>query len=363
MPRRPIRSLLPALALSLSAAATAAAAPALELLLDAGADGIPTVSAIGEAADGCPRQLVGAVLQARTLVLRAQRATAGCHDEPIPVDLDSRSLRNPLPALPGGVLRLRVDTAAEPQAPARPEAFALVERGEGRSPVHPEAGFWWGDADGEFPTAAPGFGVQLEIQGDTVAVAVSGYDDAGAPQWLFGAAPFSGRSARLELGRLLGGGGPFGGFRPPQAVEPAGRLHIEWLDAARAVFWFERPAADGAGIDLQPVSMVRFGFAGERQWRGRWLLAGERSSDLDVPVRAIDFVTVEQQRDRVRVHASNGDLLECSLDPRRQGSPPVRCELATADGLQLVFDDVGFGRLHGVESVRGQRAVLLRPDR
>jgi hypothetical protein len=346
--------------IGLPLAGSAAESPGPRLSLASVAQGSAFEATVtGVAADGCERRLVEAELREREVRLHARQATGGCLAEPQPYALAAR-VESPLPA---GVYRVRLENSLSAAALPRLQAFELAEVGPATAPLRPEAGFWWGDAHGEFDTARQGFGVQLEVQGDTLAVAVSGYDAAGEPQWLIGAGTFGGRTSRIALGRLRNGGGPFGEARSPSNIEPAGQLHIEWQGSARAVFWFEQPALDGAGIELRPMSMVRFAFAGERQWLGRWLLAGESAADSAIAARAIDFESVETQDGAFVAVGTGGERLACVEQPAAGGVLPPHCTLTIGDDGRIDFDDVGVARLHGSDAVHGQRAVLLRLDR
>jgi hypothetical protein len=351
--------LLVVLGLPVAAAGENAPLPGPRIALEATIEsGAFEATAQGMAIDGCERRLVDIEQQDRALRLHVRRAASGCLAEPRPYSLAAR-IESPLPE---GVYRVRLETSTSAASLPRLQAFALAEVGSAAAPVRPEPGFWWGDAHGEFDSARPGFGVQLEVQGDTLAVAVSGYDAAGEPQWLFGAGPFDGPTTRIALGRLSAGGGPFGEARSPSTIEPAGQLHIEWQGSARAVFWFEQPAMDGSGIELRPLSMVRFGFGGDRQWLGRWLLAGESLADDDIGTRAIDFGSIETEGDGFVALGSRGERLACVMTAAG-GTLPPRCTLTVDDDGRIEFDDIGFARLHGSHAGHGQRAVLVRLDR
>jgi hypothetical protein len=348
------------LALPIAALAERAPTPGPRIALEATAEGSAFEATVeGVAADGCERRLIDAEQQDRALRLHVRQAASGCLAEPQPYSLAAR-IESPLAA---GVHRVRMESSVSAASLPRLQAFELAEVGPAAAPYRPEAGFWWGDADGEFDTARPGFGVQLEVQGDTLAVAVSGYDAAGEPQWLFGAGPLTGHTSRIALGRLRSGGGPFGEARSPSNIEPAGQLHIEWQGSARAVFWFERPATDGGGIELRPMSMVRFGFAGDRQWLGRWLLAGESAADDAVRARPIDFSSIESAGDGFVALGARGERLACAITAGAGTALPLQCTLTVDDDHRFDFDDIGFSRLHGSDAVHGQRAVLVRLDR
>jgi hypothetical protein len=359
----PLRTPLLALLLALPAAAPAEDVSAIRLAIDNDGSGFRAVlRAEGVLAEGCAPLPQAAERRGRDYVLTVVPGPAACLDPPQPFSLSSALLADPLPPISDGVHRLRLELQADPGAAPQLEAFALIASGSAaEQDIQPESGFWWGEQGGEFDRATPGFGVQLELQDGVLAVAVSGYADDGRPEWLFGATPVSGSTASVPLGRLQGGRGPYGRFRSPQQVADVGRLHIEWLGPARAVFWFERPAVAG-GIELRPISMVRFGFTGAvgEQWLGRWLLGGEREGDA-VAARAIDFVSYEARDDGFVLLGARTERLECSQDSERPNSPPVHCQLLSDAEAPIEFDRIALRSLRG-NGVSG-RAVLLRIER
>lgn len=354
--------LLAATGLALPPFARAAAAIDLRLAEDA-LERRAVLQAEGVLTAGCAVQPARVGRRGRELVLTLQPMPGECSDAPQPFRVDSAALSDPLPAVADGVQRLRLEWQADDESTPQLEAFALVATGAAADrSIEPETGLWWGEQGAEFDQATQGFGVQLELQGGVLAVAVSGYDDDGQPEWLFGAAPISGPTATITLGRLQGGRGPYGRFRSPQGMTEAGRVHIEWLGPARAVFWFERPALDGRGIELRPVSMVRFGFGGGsgEQWLGRWLLGGAGEND-GIAARAIDFVRYEAQADGFSLLGAGGERLDCTLDPARPASPPEGCRLLGDTDPEIDFDRIALGSLRGIGATG--EAVLVRIGR
>lgn len=363
--RRSLFRLLPgALLLAVPLAALAAPAAPIELqLTNDPLRGRAVLRAEGVLSDACTPQPARVLRRGHEIVMTLQPTAEACADGPQPFRLDSAALPDPLPMVADGVHRLRLEWQSGPDATPQLEAFALVATGvAANQAIQPETGLWWGEQGAEFDQATQGFGVQLERQAGVLAVSVTGYDDNGQPEWLFGAAPVSGATATIPLGRLQGGRGPYGRFRSPQGMTEAGRLHIEWLGPARAVFWFERPALDGRGIELRPVSMVRFGFGGGsgEPWLGRWLLGGLGEDDA-TPARAIDFVAFEPRPDGFSLLGAQNERLDCRLDPARPNSPPDGCRLLTDGEPDIDFDRIALGSLRGGGAAGN--AVLLRVTR
>ncbi len=349
----------------LLALANPLAAASLELQAVPGTlrPGIAPRFALAGSWDGpCPPKVAGQRAAGRDLAIELEAADEGCGDAP------AASFR--LTSASGwdgqaefdtpGVLRVRVERRRPDGAPQL-LAFRLFEYGKLTRRL-PEAGFWWSERGGAFETGGPGLALLLEPQWPQLGATVMGYDADGQPEWLFGAGTLAAHTAHVPLQRLSGGRGPFDGYRQPQASQDEAALWLELGSAARATAWFVRDA-DGGGIELRPMSLVRFRFgeSASTALGGRWLLDGleeaPRALQLrpaDGPATATAFVLIE---DRLALR------LECSLDPGRPNSPPTHCRLFDAEGVARVqFDDIGLDRMHGLDD-SGRPVTALRLPR
>ncbi len=351
-------SLASSLASSLLLAAWPLSAQEAQIRLLPAADGLPAqVEIVGEWRSGCPPLISEVIAGERELTVIAAPSSSRCAGEPGPFQLIADLPLDSKSDAANGVWRLRYELQDDPLTPPRLMAFALAAQG-GHSVADPESGFWWGEAGGEFDHAGPGIGAQLERQRDVLALTFSGYSDGGTPEWTFGAATLDGPTSDISLNRLQGGRGPFGGYAGPQEATAAGRVQIEWLGAARAVFWFSRASADGRGIELQPISMVRFDFGQQpgAGWIGRWLFEEPTAKSALV----IEFTAIETLADRFTLLAASGETLSCQLDARRPQSPPSGCELQFADDRRWQFADVGLAGMRGVNAQgTNVRAAML----
>jgi hypothetical protein len=321
----------------LALAPSAGAAPRLALSSDLA--GRLQIEAQGEWPAACAPQASNAWAEGRNLYFEVRAGSQACKGQPaVPVTLRSEAL--PLVDR-GDTWRLHLLEADT----ARTLAFALVG-GEAMATL-PESGLWWPERGGEFESSGPGFGVQIEVQADTLAVNVSGYAENGRPTWWLGAGPVGARHLQLELSALVGGSGPLAEYAAPKQVEPGGQLHIEWLGPARAVFWFVGPADEGDGVAVRPVSMTRFAYAMRPGpgWEGEWLLLttpeqGPSRADVHrFAITAIDGQGFQLLSDR-------GLRLSCTRAEARPDSPPESCRLADgSEGWQLEFRDIGLSRL------------------
>ena len=323
---------------------------------------LPQIQINGDWASGCPPLLDGVSADGNQITISAKTDSNRCTAEPGPYQIRAELPAGSKSFATGEIMRLRFELRDDPLAEPSLLAFELVSVGGADAAtapeIDPETGFWWGEPGGEFDHAVPGMGAQIERQGGTVAVSFTGYGDAGKPEWMFGASPFSGRISDIALTRLEGGRGPFGGYAGPAAAAAVGRLQIEWLTSARALFWFSRATADGRGIDLEPLSMVRFDFGQHPglSWMGQWRFQSESTSKA-IELEFIDFLLDENTFTLI---SKAGESLTCENAPTRPQSPPVACELDHPDGRTWRFEDVGLGRLQGSdEHSRVVRAMHL----
>lgn len=302
--------------------------------------GTLALQVLGQWQSGCPPLLRDVQVSGRDITLVAQPDSRRCAGNPGSYRLSAElppSVRSS-----GGVHRLRYLLQDDPVAAPRLMAFELLVLEE-QVPVAPESGFWWGEAGGEFDHAGPGIGAQLERQGGMLAVTFTGYEIDGSPAWMFGAAALIDATTDVSLTRLQGGRGPFGGYRGPDQAETAGRLQIEWLSSSRAVFWFSRESA--RGLELRPISMVRFDFGQQPGggWLGRWAVEHGGTGDLQV----IEFIHMEVSDAGFVLFGKGGESLSCVKSPARPSSPPDACELQFADGRIWTLEDVGLSQLRG----------------
>lgn len=343
-----------------SSAAAAESGVAIEALLPHPAPGVPLRLQLGGLpAEDCVAQ-VAAVESLDTVMTIRLAQGHGCGG--------SAPAGSLLVQAPGhawsrrGVHRIRVEDDRGPGGAPRLLGFSLLQVGPAPPTVTPEAGYWWNETGGEFDSAGPGIGLNLERQGDTLSVTVLGYAADGRPEWLFGAGPIAGQIARVSLSRLQHGGGPFDAWQAPGAAEAAGVVHFEFLSEARAVAWFQRPGK-GAAITLRPLSLVRFRFDDRHATSamGEWLIVGGvEIGDPRTHSTTLRFDAIEPTAEGFRLTGDAGaPALECEVDPDRPNSPPRRCVLRDAGGQLLVdFTDVALQRMRGWRP-DGQRITAL----
>lgn len=353
------RLALPALLLAGSSGALAAAAAPSLSLAPAEADGQRQMLVEGLWAPRCLPSPANAWSRGSDLYFEVRAPKEACgSDAKTAFELRSGPIDMPAAADRGRPWRLHLLDADNGTL----LAFALQGESAATAVDPPESGLWWPEAGAEFDTSGPGFGAQIEVQGDTLAINVSGYAEDGAPTWWFGAAPLARPGQAIELSRLHGGAGPFGAYAAPKQISSAGTLHVEWMGSARAVFWFSRPAADGVGIELRPVSMTRFAFAtrpGE-SWGGEWLLL-QRGEDGESRTELHRFEWLDGNAESFELLSDRGMRLACR---RADGSPeqaPKACQLVPLGaGTSLRFTSVGLDRMSA--SVDGTSVSLRRLD-
>jgi hypothetical protein len=321
----------------------------------------------GEWPDGCPPTIRDVRIVDRDIVLTAQPGSGPCGSEAQAFETGTEALPLERAKLTrNGVHRIRFELRRTPEAAPELLAFRLFYVGNTPDPGFvPESGFWWHERGGEFDRAGPGLGAQMEVQSGTLALGVHGYAADGSARWSLGAGPMQGHVATVELTQLSGGAGPFEPFKPPGEVSAAGSALVELVSPSRVTLWFLRPRDDGKGLQVRPVSMVRFRFAREpaEAWRGRWVVLAE--SDDDYPTRRIDFVRLMRKQDGfLLLDAKREFRLRCETDSARPNSPPTRCRLQSdaGDAAEIDFDHVALNELRGWTGA-GQRIVALKLNR
>lgn len=321
----------------------------------------------GEWPDGCPPAIRDVRVDGREIVLLARPGEGPCAAEPQAFETGTETLPLDRAKLASnGVHRIRFEVRRSPDAEPELHAFRLFYVGNSPDPGFvPETGFWWPEKGGEFDQAGPGLGAQMEVQSGTLSLSVYGYAPDGSARWSLGAGPMQGHVAAVELSQVRGGSGPFEPYRAPGEVDAVGTALIELVSPSRATLWFLRPRDDGKGLQVRPVSMVRFRFAREpaEAWRGRWVILAER--DDDFPTRRIDFVRLMRKQDGfLLLDARREFRLRCETDPARPNSPPTRCRLQSdaGDAAEIDFDHVALNELRGWTGA-GQRIVALKLNR
>src|SRR5581483_1145106 len=246
---------------------------------------------------------------------------------------------------------------------AKLRAFALVDRSDAAAPtIAPETGFWWTSETDALATNRSVF--SIEMQNGQLSVALLGYDEAGRPEWYFGAASYSGRIAHVPLLRLEGGNSPFasaGGGGP--RGEAALTLDLQFTSAAHAAAWLSRFAGsdDDAVLQLRSFELVRLPLAQVADgsaWRGDWVFVNDGAATPQKlhfdSVHALDATSFELD------DAASGALVVCLRDAAHQETPPVSCALRLPNQAESIrFGSVAMARMDGTRA-DGSAVHLLR---
>ncbi len=318
--------------------------------------------------DACTPTLESARIVGRDIVLRATLAADNCPGEARRYRIDTEKLPPlNLRLVANGFYRVRYEVQRRESGPAEVHGFRLLWAGNDPQQASlPETGFWWPENGGEFEQAGPGLGLQMETQARTLSVSAFGYADDGEANWYFGAGEVTGPTAQIELSRLDNGSGPFAPYRKPEGISAVGSMHLELISPSRVVAWFVRPRAEGAGLQLQPVSMVRFRFAQQpaEAWLGPWIVLAESGEAM--PAVRVEFVSIERRDDGFGLRDANGKHeLRCIEESARPNSPPQSCTLITTlDGVStsLDFGQVALNEMRGWNG-NSQRMVAIKLGR
>lgn len=231
--------------------------------------------------------------------------------------------------------------------------------------AQPEAGFWQGDENGEFPPPQGGMGFMVERQGAALAITTNAYQFGGQPIWYLAAGGYSGSVFRTELLRSFGGQPLFGFHRVPQGVETTGRLDVEFGNDASAIFWYSQASGEGLldELNLMPVSARKMNFAlgvDGVALAGNWVLTGENSASRVTPeTMSLSISETQSSASEVVLEdLAGGHELRCTLDAARPDAPPRRCTLSTGRAVRAQFDNNTLNRLSGLADA--DSAYLVR---
>lgn len=310
----------------------------------------------------CPPQLLEVSRQGADLTLLATREDGGCQPIPTPYGFSGPLPQAANPDEAGIILRTRLLVSDQLHESPMLAGFALLRAEPGNFDSVLETGFWWAEQEGPF-AAGPGLGLSLESQADLISLSVMGYDTHGNATWYFGAGTLEHGMAQLELGRFDGGAGPFTPYAAPGNVEYSGTVALEMLTPSRAILWFSRiDDADNGGLELRPLSIMRFHFAREPAdaLLGRWVVTGENAGVRGT--RWIELVRSESFADGFVLYDGNERaVLQCDTPVGHPGSPPVLCRMDDGHGDLVEFSEVALRRLAGRDA-RNRRTLAFRLD-
>lgn len=331
------------------------------------ADGTPQLRLRGTWPTPCMPSIESAALIDRDIRIALRSNKPLCARIPMPFDIAVDPVTQFGRALAPGVYRISLYSAHTPNAAQELRDFELVEVG---SPpvVRAESGFWWPDPSREGGAGATGTGASFEMHGDTLAVALFGFDGLGEQSWYFGTGALRARSAKLELVGLHGGPPLVDDAKAAGLAADANlTLRIEFENNARATVWLGRyeRGEDQPKLKLRALSLVRqplTSYSGSRNWEGEWVLLRENAARAPMAER-IRLVSQIMPDFQVYVLSGDGYVLRCARDRLTALAPPEHCLLETSSSVLMAeFDSVGINRLDG-RAPDGTRVQLLRVDR
>lgn len=318
----------------------------------------PNLDLVGHWPDSCVPTVERVTLDGFDLGIRLRSPPGPCQAVETPLRLTVNPARAAgLDQLPGGIYRVAVRLARK-NGPDPLLAFRLVDASARFPSPRPENGFWWASpANGTLA----GSGINLEVQGERLAVTLLGRDAIGLPTWYFGSATLERATAHVPLLRI-GAGDP---AAAAGASTPGPVLDLQFDGPADATAYLSvDDDGDPAQRPLDRLTLQRVPFEPGRPgspWRGRWVLL----RDGEASARVLDFAapasTPEAERFRL-VDDGNGAVLDCRLGPRGADAPPQACTLASPDLPAVEFDQVGLDRLDG-HALDGIGMQLLRIPR
>lgn len=293
--------------------------------------------------------------------LRSKKPLCARASLPFDIEVDlAPQLGRQWPAKP---LRVSVAAANSATSAAQLRGFALIAPQPSARAV-PASGLWWPlpQADSSNPMAGTGF--SLEIQGNTIAVAVLGRSGNGSAIWYFGTGKLHGRIAEIDLVAAGDGTAPTDVGAGDSAV-----LMLDFESNGRATAWlghYERGDNQPA-LRQQTIALAHLPFAERTDgsaWQGDWVLLGatpgQPRSARQLRLSATSFIAVANYR----INVDDGSVLSCERDAEAaRAAPPQRCRLNDASGnLIAEFDSIDINRLDGYAPDRTP-VQLLRADK
>lgn len=300
---------------------------------------------------GCEPEDIEVTVNTADVLVRGWLPAQGCGTGTIPISVE---LSADFP-----VARLTFLQQRRPLSEDQLVDFTLVPLTAAQT--HPESGLWWGEDGGVYETRGPGTAMSLDIQGNRLAATVNVYHPDGQPVWYFSAGEFTGLTFSAPMHGFAQGQTLFGDYRRPSQAVEVGRLQLEFHSPGQATAWLTAPDHTNGGLDLQPVSLVRFDFQESEspdRLSGRWIFV-----QLENPSQELVLSPPMQRSGRWEyVDLVAGLILACELDASRPRSLPDACTLEQSDGLwQVEFKQVGLDRMSGVDRL-GNPAYAFRLD-
>ena len=315
----------------------------------------------GQWDDSCPPQLLGSTIDPPHIDIVLHAASGTCHSTRRSFSIGvNPALNAGWKTLPGGVYETRV--WLERGNGARDLiAFNAIDAGPVSDAALPENGFWWSTIGNDQLQNLLGSGVNLERQGDQLAITLLAWDH-GVPTWYFGNTRLHGATASVPLLRMRDGDEPFmpGGGVP--MVEAGPQLDLQFTGPAQARAWLSQPRTDsGHGIQLHEWSLARIPFqSGEpgTALSGRWVL---QRGDSKL-ARILDFGLAKGgDANGFQLTESDSDMsLVCRLAEDASSDMPTSCSLREHDVELAEFDRIGLDRLNGHATLDLQPIQLLR---
>lgn len=324
----------------------------------------PSLRISGQWDDSCPPQLLGSTIEPPYIDIVLHAASGACTTARRTFSIGvNPALNAGLKTLPGGIYETRV--WLERGNGARDLiAFNVIDAGPVSEAALPENGFWWSTTGSDHRQNLLGSGVNLERQGDQLAITLLAWDH-GVPTWYFGNTRLHGATASVPLLRMRDGDEPFLPSGGVPMVEAGPQLDLQFIGPAQARAWLSQSRTDsGHGIQLHEWNLARIPFqSGEpgAALSGRWILQRNDSKVAHV----FDF-TLARGSDTNAFTLSESDsdiILVCRLAEDVNNDMPASCSLRQDDAELAGFDRIGLDRLNGHTTLDQQPVQLLRIPR
>lgn len=263
-------------------------------------------------------------------------------------------------ALLPGDYRVFFHAANGAAAPLELRGFGMIS--VGGTPVVPESGYWWPQTN-EKDSINQGIALNIENQGEQIAVGLLAYASDGSPTWYFGTGRRGIRSASLEAVAMRQGPDLFGSTRRRPYPDERIRIELAFTSAGRLTAWFGRYelGKDQPVLRLSKVEFARMSLvaaSGLESWQGDWLLATTTNGEASVHRLRLE-VSQQLDSEHFRLGVIDGTNLTCHIATEHAAAIPESCTLSDPEFGEIRFDSIGLHRMDGTDHF-GNSATLQR---
>ncbi len=318
----------------------------------------------------CPPEFKQASIDGFIIDIYAESKTLGCDltETQFSWKLDSSSFNNTSKSFTSGNYRayFYVTQMGESVNVSLLQGFSLFTiADEDGDNYTPETGWWWAEQGGEFDTGGPGQGFMIEMQNKKLYISGNVYSDSGMPVWYMSAGTPQGNTFSGALNSVFGGQELFGNYQEPDDLDTIAEIAIEFNSPGTAILWLSaiNEQSMSGELRIKPLSIVRMGFGWDPDFLlGKWILVRDKAPENETSNAyhlSLD-TTSSPAIDQIQWQDSNSNAsLLCDHDLNKPKSPPITCQINSANLPAIEFKQIAWKRLHGTD-LDGDSWLLIR---